>query len=96
MKLNELFREHTMCTAHKGDTILFWKDMWQESLREDEYPHLYSFAKDPSISVQKARIKISKNIYDLFNLPLSMVAQEELDELQNEAQEMNLSQSNDE
>jgi hypothetical protein len=39
---------------------------------------------------------ISENIYDLFNLPLSMVDQAELDELQNEANEIIPSQSNDE
>jgi hypothetical protein len=70
--------------------------MWQDSIREDDYPHLYSFAKDPSISIQKARNMISENIYDLFNLPLSMVAQAELDDLQNEAHEMIPSQNNDE
>jgi hypothetical protein len=39
---------------------------------------------------------INEDIYDLFNLPLSMVAQAELDELQNEVNEFIPSQSNDE
>jgi hypothetical protein len=96
MKHIDLFREHTTCTAHKGDSILFWKDMWQDLIREDEYPHLFSFAKDPSISILKARNTISDDIYDLFNLPLSMVAQAELYELQNEVNDFIPSQSNDE
>jgi hypothetical protein len=70
--------------------------MWQDSIREDEFPHLFSFAKDPSISIQKARDMINVDIYDLFNLPLSMVAQAKLDELQNEVNEFIPGQSNDE
>jgi hypothetical protein len=96
MKHNELFREHTICMAHKGDTILLWKDMWQESIGEDDYPHLFSFAKDPSISILKARDMINEDIYDLFNLALLMEAQAELDDLQIEANDYTPSQSHDE
>jgi hypothetical protein len=56
MKHIDLFREHTICSAHKGDSILFWKDLWQDSIREDDYPHLFSFAKDPLFQSRKQEI----------------------------------------
>jgi hypothetical protein len=29
-------------------------DKWSKSVSKDEYPHLFSFAKDKSISIDKA------------------------------------------
>jgi hypothetical protein len=39
---------------------------------------LYSFAIDPNISVERAGAIALENIYDLFTLPLSTIAKEEL------------------
>jgi hypothetical protein len=44
-----------------------WKDAWKNSIREYEYPHLHSFAKDQNISMEKAGAIACENIYDMFS-----------------------------
>jgi hypothetical protein len=68
---------------------------WMDGTRQDEYPHLYSFAKNKDISFVEAINNNNGSIYNLFHLPLSTVAHEELTSLQNDMQEQDLSGDND-
>jgi hypothetical protein len=47
-----------------------------EEIAEYTYPHLHSFAKEPNSNVSKALNEA--NIYNLFHLPLSHIAHQEL------------------
>jgi hypothetical protein len=49
-----------------------------ETTRQEEYPHLFSFAKNKDISFSDAWNESNGSIYNLFNLPLSTIAHEEL------------------
>jgi hypothetical protein len=44
---------------------------------EEDLPHLFSFAKNKHITVLEAWNKNNEDLYDLFNLPLSITAHEE-------------------
>jgi hypothetical protein len=50
----------------------YGKMLGRAQLEKDDYPHLYSFAKEPFLSMGKASDIATKNIYDLFTLPLSL------------------------
>jgi hypothetical protein len=65
--------------------VFFWKDIWEGQLLKHTYTELFSFAKKPNITFQKAAslpILIS-----LFNLPLSTQAHDQFSELQNKVDE---------
>jgi hypothetical protein len=79
----EKFKEMTTCKIGTGKTICIWTDKWgEEENAESAYSHLHSFAKDPNISVDK--VLTEANIYNLFHLPLSHIAHQELQELSSE------------
>jgi hypothetical protein len=66
------------CVAGNGSTILFWKDRWLgNSLLAERFPMLFSFAQDPDISLQKV-ISLDTEMHNLFYLPLSHMAFQEL------------------
>ena len=62
-------------------------------MRELQFPQLFSFAKNKFISLRKALD--SANIHDLFNLPVSVEAYDQMQELQFELSELVLSDEND-
>jgi hypothetical protein len=79
----EKFKELTICNIGSGKSICLWNDKWgDEEIVESTYPHLHSFAKDPSNNVSKALNEA--NINNLFHLPLSHIAHQELQELRTE------------
>jgi hypothetical protein len=75
----EKFKELTSCNIGSGKSICLWNDKWgDEEIAESTYSHLHSFAKDPNINVSK--VLNEANIYNLFHLPLSHIAHQELQE----------------
>jgi hypothetical protein len=60
-------------------TILFWQDLWNERLLQNEYPELYSFATNKNIKVKK--MLESEALEDNFHLPLSEIAYNQFCEL---------------
>jgi hypothetical protein len=63
-----------------GKSMCLWTDKWgEEETAESTYPHLHSFAKDPNINVDKTLIEAS--IDNLFQLLLSNIAHQELQDL---------------
>jgi hypothetical protein len=63
------FKELTTCNIGSDK----WGD---DDIAELTYPHLHSFAKEPNNNVSKAINET--NIYNLFHLPLSHSAHQEL------------------
>jgi hypothetical protein len=73
----EKFKELTTYNIGSGKSICLWTDKWgDEEIAEYTYPHLHYFAKEPNSTVSKALNEA--NIYNLFHLPLSHLAHQEL------------------
>jgi hypothetical protein len=95
LSLDHLYKEHTTVDINNGKSCYLWADTWLSSIREFDYPHLFSFAKNKSISCREAWTTCNVNAYDMFNLPLSTIAHEQFHELQDDIQIMNTDAGND-
>ena len=51
---------------------------------EHKYPHLHSFARNENISMKDGIQANNSDIYEIFHLPLSLIAHEELHSLRND------------
>ena len=60
------------CSIGDGKTALFWPDLRHSACLIQSIPHLYSFAKDRHLSVQ--RVLQFDYLEDLFHLPLTAEA----------------------
>lgn len=58
-----------MPNLYDGKTCLLWSDLWESMVPRYSFPELYSFAKNKSVSIFLA--KQMENVVDLFHLPLS-------------------------
>jgi hypothetical protein len=76
-----------------GQTCLLWVDIWNGQIRKLQFPELYSYAKNKSISLSKAHG--TATFHDLFSLPLSVEAYNQLHELQLEFSTIVLNEMND-
>jgi hypothetical protein len=74
MSSNEKFRNITTCFISSGQSIQLWKDKWEDSYREVDMPQLFSFAKDQEQNMASVQHINSESIYDMFHLPLSIMA----------------------
>ena len=74
-------------TTVKANTVVrIWKDKWMETTAMEEFPHLFSFARDQDCSLEQFHTLRDDDIFDNFHLPLSIVAGqacEELSQIQN-------------
>jgi hypothetical protein len=77
----------------KGDSVLFWADMWNGRNLHHSFPHLYSFAVNTKITIKAAAE--AKIFQDLFQTPLSVEAFEEYCKLEIIMQTLQLSEEND-
>jgi hypothetical protein len=66
-----------------------------ETTRQEEYPHLFSFAKNKTISLSSAWDGNNESLYNLFHLPLSTITHEEFHSLQEDMQNHQLSTQED-
>lgn len=71
----------------QGDTISFWDDIILGRIFSMKYPNLYSFAKEAMISLK--RVRESENIVDLFRIPMTSQAHNELLLLADDLLELN-------
>lgn len=78
MSLSDDFLKIASASAIKGDTIVFWNDVWNFGLLKERFPQLHSFAKKPKCSVYTF---LQGDNSKIFWLPLSMEASAQLDEL---------------
>jgi hypothetical protein len=95
LSLQDKYKELTSVEIQNGKTVALWKDNWDNSIRQDEYPHLHSFAKNQNIIFDKAMEISNENIYDMFQLPLSTIAHEELHNLEHEILNMEITGDHD-
>ena len=74
------FREFSWVEVNDGDTALFWSDSWnigdEVSPLQSRFPRLFSYVKDPWITVKE--FFSSQDIVQHFHLPLSAQAFGEL------------------
>ena len=82
------------CNVNSGDTLKFWKDSWSAGSMKEQLPHLFSFALNQDISVQMA--VNYDTVEDLFLLPLSEEAYQELGTFQELVHSVNLTNAKDE
>lgn len=80
LKLIPKFKELASCVPASGHTILFWEDIWKEQALKFNWPHLYSFCKSPSLSMQL--VLNTSDISSMFHLPLSLEAFEQFQQMQ--------------
>jgi hypothetical protein len=65
---------------HNGSTSLLWEDEWNGQVLKDQYRHLASYASNLHIS---SRMALQNHTFlDIFDLPLSNVAYDECQELE--------------
>lgn len=80
--LMDIYRGITSCVPGAGDTILLWKDQWEnDGLMQDQHKRLFSFAINEDISL--AQYMNDPDPRKNFHLPLSLEAREELQTLNN-------------
>lgn len=92
LRLSNLFRSIARCTIRDGSTVLFWDDEWSQHVLSEQYPRLVTFAKNTRASVR--HLLQEENLQDSFDLPLSQEAFTEFEDLQQQLQNLDLSQLN--
>lgn len=80
LKLLQNFKTFTTIQVQIGNTCLFWTDSWIQQPLQLEYPQLYSFARNKEITINS--FYAQQNLLDLFNLPLSIEAYNQSQEVQ--------------
>lgn len=68
------FKELTTCRTNKGSTVLLWEDKWAGTNIHDQFPELHSFAKNTQITLQQVKNQSLEELYDHFQIPLSLIA----------------------
>jgi hypothetical protein len=76
MKLLDKYRMVTEFTIKARDTAMFWADKW---MPHKSFLRLFSFEIDQTLSVKEVLLLTDKT--ELFHMPLSQQAHEELDQL---------------
>jgi hypothetical protein len=77
-KIASKFHKNTRrlsCNMDDGNSIMIWKDKWNDQSLYHSLPHLASFTKSLEISAHKASITIP--LSNLLHLPLTEIAHEE-------------------
>jgi hypothetical protein len=77
MKLSDKYRMVTKVTIKSRDTAMFWAHKW---MPHKSFLRLFSFEIDQTLSVKEVLLLTDKT--ELFHMPLSQQAHEELDRLQ--------------
>jgi hypothetical protein len=73
------FRGITACSPGNGNSVLFWKDKWKESLLAQRFDRLYSFAIDTDVSLRSMLMcETEDQLIAHFAIPLSEQAYHEL------------------
>lgn len=72
LKLLQSFKDIASVNLHNGSTCFFWNDLWHGRILSKTFSELFSFVKNPNISVQSARL--TPQLHTLFHLPLSVEA----------------------
>jgi hypothetical protein len=95
LTLHDKYKELTTVDIQSGKSVILRKDNWNNSIRQDTYPHLHSFAKNQNIGIDRAMGINNENVYDMFHLPLSTIAHEELHNLEQEFTDLEITGDHD-
>lgn len=87
IRLHIQYRGVACCKPHTGDTVSFWDELLLDSIFSMKYPNLHSFAKNDIISLKTARETV--NIVDLFRIPMTRLAHNEMLLLAEDLNEIN-------
>lgn len=87
--LCDLYRGIATCTVGNGTTVLFWSDIWNGKLLQNDFPRLFTFAKNKLITVV-AFLGVS-NYAVHFHLPLIALAHQEYEALEMLTHELQVS-----
>jgi hypothetical protein len=68
-----------------GSSVLMWHDKWKNTVLKEKFPHPFSFAKKITLI----------NIFNMLNLPLSMIATQQFDELAQDLNSLSVDNSNE-
>jgi hypothetical protein len=66
-KLN-VYKGIAQAVAGTGESILFWKDIWNGYLLQNQFPHLFSYVVNEDITLFS--VLHQEELYDIFHLPL--------------------------
>jgi hypothetical protein len=72
MKYVEHFRGVASLSIGPGDTILLWDGVWNGHFLANEFPTLYSYARNKKVSV--AQFMTHQDIHAHFHTPISVQA----------------------
>jgi len=90
LKLCDLFRGIANCKIGNGSTVLFWSDLWNDNVMQNNFPRLFTFAKNKKISV--LQFLSNNNLESQFHLPLSEQAYQEYQTMQDYIQTIQVQQ----
>jgi hypothetical protein len=76
MRLSTTYRGIARCTPVVGDTVSLWNDLLLDSIFSIKFANLFEFSKNKSISLASARSQ--DNLIDLFRIPMTRDAFNEL------------------
>jgi len=93
LKLLDKYNGLASVIISSGQTCLLWDDLWNGQVRKMLFPELHSFARNKSLSLSQAHN--SNSLLELFNLPLSVEAHLQFQELQLELSTLRLNYLND-
>jgi hypothetical protein len=78
--LLDKFKEMALVSIESGASCLFWDDLWFGQVPKHVFPELYSFTKNPNMSLQTAKLSLS--LIQTFHLPLSIEAHHQFIQLE--------------
>lgn len=93
LKLLDKYKGMASVTIASGQSCLLWDDLWNGQVRKLQFPQLYSFAENKTISLSKTQNTTA--FHDLFSLPVSVEAFTQMQELQYELSGLEPSDLND-
>lgn len=93
MKLLDIYKGIACSTVRNGNSVFFWKDIWNGNILSLQNPELNSFAKYNESTV--AQVLQEEEFQDLFHLPLSVQENEQFQAMQALIQDHHLSNEED-
>jgi hypothetical protein len=70
------------CKAGNGVSVRAWLDCWSDTLLSHRFPHLFSFALDNDITLERLSLLCNSDSSEqVFYLPLSVIATQQYEEL---------------
>jgi hypothetical protein len=87
------FKGIAMVQIQDGSTVYLWQDIWNGTVRLNEFPHLYSFTNRTKILVKHA--KDIEDLNDIFQLHLTNEAFQHYLRLTSEMSDLSLNNDSD-